>query len=665
MGAQTCTLRGAAEDEQAPSPVSSSWRAYQGNRLVDRARLEELFERTWELDRHEADAWTLRELDAISALTARGEALPAAAAHRLWRGVPDSWKALVWSAAACSGTKAASSDASSALERAVSSTFGQQVPRRFERCPSFDGLGHERRGDGDLVETVPFLDLLAPPGVVAAQKLLWCLSEAWRLRVERCPLLPGLVVLLLIFSPDEASAYATASAILTRAVGYLRDHAAAAEPEGRFAGDFPFLPLTAKGWRKLAAATVGLLKLRSPELHEHLLGLGVALEEVAERCLSRGLMQVLPFRAVCRAFGAFLAEGSEVFASLLVALWRHQCCGLLACGTAAEAERLLVPPSEEMIVQERARQRGTSLDEGAGSPTSFAINGAALGIDDLVDAGNGAALGIDDLVRFALGVELPTGSSGAETLGGATPKSIEMQEYSKDDESRVFCRPRLNGEPSRIVWDELWPYLWQWLPPLFRIRDPVVAFSAHRDGFALSTLMRRCDMAAPDVPMLLAAQVRTIGGVEAVVGVFMPAALRTTGGGYQDLAHYDVLGAFACDAYVFRVVGDAAQHSPPQVWHWSGYNALLVHAPRCNSNALVIGGDSLSICFGGDCVALSFDQALARGSTDASATFNSPPLLPATVGGVNVAEGEEGGRNRENHSSVQYSIIALEVFELD
>lgn len=638
------------DDCEEPHP----WRTYQGNAFVDRAKLLTLLRRTWELDQREAEPWKLRELEAISALVKRGEALPPAAKHRLWRGVSDSWKNLVWTAA--SGASALSTAATKEdYERALTSAFGHHIPESFERCPLFDGSGaQESQGKESLAMRVHFTDLLNSRGVEAAQRLLWCCSQLWSGQVEYCPVVPALVVLLLVYFESEAEVYAVVAAVLARATEEAETRAKARkEWERKELTPFPLLPHTLSQWEEVANLTANLAKTNMPMVDDRMGCLGVDLEDVALRALNNGLLSRLPFRAVCRAYGAFLGEGTEVFVRILLAHWEQQQPRLELARSKAAAEALLLPSLQEANVAEVPRRvtspnsKEDSQEEGSPS--------------------HGLGLGVDDLVRGALRIQIPKTLAGFvsderkddeededEMEQYLSPKTRARRKSTADEQAVVFCRPRLRTDTnSNIIWDELWSYLWQWLPPLCRIRDPVLTFAAHRDGYTMSTLLAKCHKSAEDVPMLLAAQVCSKEGTKAVIGVFLPTALRATGSHYGDISASANHGVFAADSYVFRVVGGGASHGAPKAWHWSGKNGLLLRAPASGSESLCVGGDSVSF---------SLDQSLGSGSTAASASFDSPTLLPAPA----TKEGaEDGSSPKPCMESIEYTVLDVEVFGLD
>jgi len=656
------------------------WRAFQGNELVDQARLEEICEQTWELDRYEAEAWTLRELDAIQTLSAQqcgGAPLPATAAHRLWRGTPDAWKAVVWTAVCGGGGGGSTPKFSRAVaeryERALANAFGDRVPRAFERCPSFDG----------------------GRGKAALQRLLWCCSQLWSSQLEFCPVLPVVCVLLLVFCESEAAAYSVVSALITKAVDDWSRRDFAKDWEKDLLSPFPVLPLSLRHWAEVASRVVRLLDFVMPDACKHLRSLGVDLEDVTMRALSDGLASQLPFRAVCRAYGAFLAEGMEVFVRWLVVLWRRRRKRLLACVDREDAVRVLLPPWRDSEVVETVRRRRrrsySAVGELVHRAPCFSAEASPAATASLATPGTGGpidySVSIDDLARYALELRLPKTSA----KWGRQPSMCSFADFHCDA-ARVFCRPRLHGTPSRIVWDELWPYLWAWLPRRCRIRDPVLCFAAHSGGYSLSALMMACAKAPEDAPMLLAVHVCSKDGTTGVLGAFLPAALRPTGGRYIDITTYDRLGAFASSAYIFRVIGNAFDHDRPLAWHWTGRNNLLVHAPASDPVALQVFGDSVCLCVGGDAVALSLDQGLRIGRTSYCSTFDSPPLLPhpstmlagsadhpdaispdaaaASSPAAAVVEDGLGGpplveEDPVTPGAVEYQILDVEVFELD
>eukprot|EP00929_Paragymnodinium_shiwhaense_P041730 TRINITY_DN21673_c0_g1_i1.p1 TRINITY_DN21673_c0_g1~~TRINITY_DN21673_c0_g1_i1.p1 ORF type:complete len:657 (+),score=121.86 TRINITY_DN21673_c0_g1_i1:61-2031(+) len=608
-----------ATSTRRSSVISETWVPYRASDLVDAEALT-LLARTADLDRHEAGAWREEEVAALEAQAARGEDLPDDAVLRLWMGVPDNLKTRVWTA--FSGVSEGASPvktqeaAEEHYERALRNTFGEQVPKSFDQCPTFWGAvkGASRR---DLVGSVPFIDLLSKKGLTAAHRILWCLSERNGHDVEYCPVIPVLVCLLLVFLPTEALVYRVVDVLLTRAAEAVEDT--------RRRHAFLFLPLTRAQWNKCGRRVVKLAESQMPDDEmQRLKEMGVDLHEVAVRGLEQSLAWQLPFRALCRAYGSFISEGVEVFARYLVALWINRQRKLWDAHDKEAAEGLLLPSPRLCGVAEVPRQAKVTK-----TPRN-------------------TAMCVDRLAHEALGLHVEQDVLRALRTG---PLTGRLRVDSTSEEHVVFCRPRLSEEcSSQLVWDTLWPYLWQKIPARWRHYDPSLVYRASRDGYSLRSMIAQCqEDINGESPILLLMRVRSLessGGIsdQGLIGAYLPEPPSWTGGSFRE-PHSQ-----AADAFVFCVHGDEEKHSKPRCWRWSGENRMLWMASCTRSDALI----------GGTVAAISLDDELKRGSTGSCESFESPPLLGAAGA---KEEGEDGGTPRI--PAVSFNVYDLEIFALD
>eukprot|EP00928_Gymnodinium_smaydae_P063147 TRINITY_DN46819_c0_g1_i1.p1 TRINITY_DN46819_c0_g1~~TRINITY_DN46819_c0_g1_i1.p1 ORF type:complete len:629 (+),score=50.79 TRINITY_DN46819_c0_g1_i1:112-1998(+) len=605
---------------------------YQGNQFCNVEQLCDVLIRTIALDQHEASAWEGADREALLEQSRSGEPLSSDAKTWLWRGVPDHWKELVW-AAACGARSVGVGGAAKLYDRRLLAAFGEHVPSRFERCPTFGEESHTHSVKQNFTQCVPFYDLLNEEGWHAAARILWCISQEWGSQIEFCPVLPVLVCLLLVFCSSEGAAYAIVESVLAHAEQDLLKREST-DSWGQHFGDlipFPYLPLSREEWGGVAKRAVALIAQHMPAEVDHLRALDMDLEEIVLLSLQDGLAWRLPFRAVCRMYGVFLAKGSEVFVQHLVALWLHMRRELGEAPSREVATTLLLrgPAASGVIEEPRTPHAHSERADGLRS----------------ADTKCRAIMGVTDLSRRACRIRVPSalGQIKSEVLG-TRKMPCEMP----------FCRPRLNdADASQIIWDGLWAYLWQWLPPLCRTHDPCLIFSPHRHGYSLCGLLERCSSIASGSPMFLILSVRDrISLHRGVIGAFLPIPLHCTGPHrYLDIVNIIDAGTFVSDAYVFRVLGDRDSHERPQAWFWTARNEMLFSASA--------DSDSGFVCVGGNSPALSLDGDLRAGSTSSCQTFLSPALLspsdtirPASCDTASFAE------------RVDYDVLDVEVFEL-
>jgi hypothetical protein len=60
----------------------------------------------------------------------------------------------------------------------------------------------------------------------------------------------------------------------------------------------------------------------------------------------------------------------------------------------------------------------------------------------------------------------------------------------------VYYRPKIK-EPSKIVDEEVFEILYEWIPMRYRITDPVLLFSSNTDGYSFKTLFKKVEDQEP------------------------------------------------------------------------------------------------------------------------------------------------------------------------
>ncbi|CAK0811098.1 unnamed protein product, partial [Prorocentrum cordatum] len=417
-------------------------------------------------------------------------------AQSMRKGVPDGLKRLIWPLAA--GTTVECSRGRVDLREAYSGnlerTFGSLVPAALEDpvptfCQGIQGL----EGTPVLRDAVPYLWLLSPEGEQALRRLLWC-TQLTTSSVRLCPFLPCLLAALLAFFSEEEAMHIVET-VIDAAEGE-------ADPER---SSNPRIVLTVEVLNKQAKLFVreGRRAGNAPEALGHLEGLGVDLHAAAAQLLQDGLAHALPFRCFCRLVGCFLAEGSQAILRFGLALLKLQTPAILACGTREEAA-------------ERLRQFG-------GGPRE----GGSLEDPD-----------VDSLAKAAFSIQL-------RDMGMAKVSSAEGSLFVRaaEGELRIFCRPRLHA-PRGNCPDELWAYLWPFVPARYRILDPQLVYLPSMHGTSLRTCLELCK-AHIDHPMVFF--LYTPRGD--IIGGFSPLIWRKTNG-------YLALREVVCavdDAFAFQL----------------------------------------------------------------------------------------------------------------
>eukprot|EP00727_Mastigamoeba_balamuthi_P007282 m51a1_g3174 putative tbc domain containing protein (202) ;mRNA; f:402153-402956 len=148
--------------------------------------------------------------------------------------------------------------------------------------------------------------------------------------------------------------------------------------------------------------------------------------------------------------------------------------------------------------------------------------------------------------------------------------------------------------PSSILDDSQFDSVTKWLSWKVRCADPRVVFDADRDGFNLSSLLRRCEGRS----CLL---VIVESDSHNVFGAFVPVALSLCPRAYVGTG----------EAFLFA--------AKPRLTHWEwvpGNKQYFVHVTRY----------SLSIGHGGTGIGLWMDDELNHGTSARCETFNNEPL---------------------------------------
>merc|ERR1719433_837368 len=182
---------------------------------------------------------------------------------------------------------------------------------------------------------------------------------------------------------------------------------------------------------------------------------GVDVSAVLVFLLEDGLASVLPFRALCRVYGAFLAEGSEVILRYALALLKLAGPSLSACKTTADAKAVL---------QEQAEKLSRSPQD------------------------------LDNFTKAAFAQKL---SEGRRRMSSTMVSDIISPTTNL---SGIFCRPRL-FEPRGRCPDDLWVATWPRVHELCRALDPHLVYTPNDQGRSLRSVLSICKNHARD-PMV-------------------------------------------------------------------------------------------------------------------------------------------------------------------
>lgn len=510
--------------------ISTRRTAFQGasivhSSLVDVARLESIS--SPDLDQSEGLLWTQEVIDYLLSVQEIPNDLACDFTMTVRRGVPDGLKRVIWPLAVGAGGDFASGRCEAAYKSVLSRAFGDAVPDGFEgTIPTFSNAIEGAAEAPDLNAVAPNAILLSEKGYAALCRLLWCTTLVHS-RVEYCPFLPNLITVLLVFF-EEAEVMRIVDSMLVHAAS----ETGVLHPTMILTPDM--LNRQTKLFLREAKRPHGV-----PDLLVHLEKAGLDLPTLALHMLPDGLARLLPLRALCRVYGAVLAEGSLVILHYALALLKHAASSILECQTMEDVLAAL-------------KRVGDSITD---EPTV-----------------------LDSLTKtaFAFKLETATRRRMSSTL-------VSTQIDRKKGVGHVFCRPRLY-EPRGACPDVLWQAIWPWVPHLHRSLDPKLIYTLSSHGRMLKTMLHKCiDKNNVDNPMIFF----VYSAAGDIIGGFSPIPWSQTGGSYIDCCS---LRGSAADAFVFRKLSSGGV---PEVFPWTGRNERLFFAS--DQLGLGFGGDGVAI----------------------------------------------------------------------
>eukprot|EP01016_Furgasonia_blochmanni_P015766 TRINITY_DN1877_c0_g1_i1.p1 TRINITY_DN1877_c0_g1~~TRINITY_DN1877_c0_g1_i1.p1 ORF type:complete len:267 (-),score=62.63 TRINITY_DN1877_c0_g1_i1:384-1136(-) len=173
----------------------------------------------------------------------------------------------------------------------------------------------------------------------------------------------------------------------------------------------------------------------------------------------------------------------------------------------------------------------------------------------------------------------------------------KMQVDFHEEKLKTLYRPNI-AVPSSIIKDETFETIWEWIPDIHKISDPISLFSTSKDGFNLMTLYRRCESHKGAAMLIL---IKASNG--SVFGVYSNEVFDTNYLG-SELYHG------SNDTFVFTLQPREAKFEASEV----NYN----HMYMCMSY--------FSFGAGGDGPAMTLDADLNLGSTYKCVTYNNELL---------------------------------------
>ncbi len=148
------------------------------------------------------------------------------------------------------------------------------------------------------------------------------------------------------------------------------------------------------------------------------------------------------------------------------------------------------------------------------------------------------------------------------------------------------------SQPSKIIEDTLFEYIWDWLPPDKKLCEGIIAFSSDEDGWSIKTLYKKVEpFRDRSMLMIIKSDKNTVFGAF-VDDIFKP-------------FKFDYLGSNDC--FVFFLLPE------PKAYFSTSKNKFHLLS---KTNYFSVGG-------GGDGVAFSLDEELHLGHSYRSETYNN------------------------------------------
>lgn len=171
-------------------------------------------------------------------------------------------------------------------------------------------------------------------------------------------------------------------------------------------------------------------------------------------------------------------------------------------------------------------------------------------------------------------------------------KNYKQRRVSQVIESvQMYYRPKLTT-PSHIIEEEHFEILWGWLPSRFRIRDPVLLYSTHTQGYNLANISNSLQAIHPTILII---KTRNAD----IFGAFMTASWEPANG-YKGNR----------DTYLWRLTNEHCKFPYPE-----GGTEFFT---RVSKDHIEIGG--------GEGYGIYLDKELSKGKTQTCTTFHNPPL---------------------------------------
>lgn len=334
--------------------------------------------------------------------------------------------------------------------------FQDKIPTSFKNTPTFAAE--------ETLEGLLKINLLTPAGLIALKRILWILKESIRY-LEYSPMLPLILSLMLLFL-TEAEAYCIVKVMLEQSLSLLDEsHQYKASELKGLRWHFTFVEEDFKKTTRSFIDTITIKSKSFAETIQHFDNIRFDYETLFSNWFATIFIGFLPFPMILQAFNFYMNEGIKIYYRLGYAVLR------------VFKDEIMAHKEPETLTE---KLRGLALALDSEGMRSLTKKMWTLRLTEIKN-------------RFSkVDVTTPGERSPSKRSTINQPKSGSSSIQAPMSQKRkVLYRPHLT-ESSRIVPDDTFELIWEWIPNIYKISDPTLAYATWRDGFSLNSMYKKC-----------------------------------------------------------------------------------------------------------------------------------------------------------------------------
>jgi len=208
------------------------------------------------------------------------------------------------------------------------------------------------------------------------------------------------------------------------------------------------LEIDRKGWTRFLMTFNDLVAKELPALVNYMQSRGIDSCQFAERWFYRLFVPHLPFQTVLRVFDAYLNEGKKILYRIALILLKIHSAALLKC------------ESSEAFVQQLTTDVTVNLPD----------------TDTLMKLSCAFNISKKHMKKF--------------------DSSNKVKASRVIEPNAVYYHPKITT-PSKIIKDEMFEYLYEWIPHRYRICDPVLLYRSESHGYSFKTFLNKTEDQEP------------------------------------------------------------------------------------------------------------------------------------------------------------------------